>query len=169
MILYLKITGQQSREGIMGAFYFPASAPVDSDDRYGVFVYPDLTSCVSGMWRENILVEGRYRTIVETCVSESGNVKIKVEQNKNSPNLTYSPPSYSSFGLPPTQGDPFEENTVDVKESTIEGAEEGLFATRDIEKGELVSFYSGFITHCKFMRDHSYKHITEEEDNFLRR
>ena len=34
---------------------------------------------------------------------------------KNSlPELRYSPPSYHSYGLPPTQLDPFEMNTVEV-------------------------------------------------------
>ena len=31
-----------------------------------------------------------------------------------SPNLTYSPPNYYSFGVPPTQSDPFETNSVEV-------------------------------------------------------
>ena len=32
----------------------------------------------------------------------------------SSPYLRYSPPSYHSYGLPPTQSDPFEMNTVEV-------------------------------------------------------
>ena len=155
----------------MGSLYFPTTAISDNynDDRYGVFVYPDLSSCVSGSWRENILVQGKYCSIVETCISDSGNVKITVEEDNNSLNLTYSPPSYHSFGLPPTQADPFEVNTVEVRESTIDGAEEGLFSIRDIEKGELVSLYSGFITHCKFLKDHNYRTTTVQEDDFFRR
>ena len=32
----------------------------------------------------------------------------------SSPELRYLPPSYHSYGLPPTQSDPFEMNTVEV-------------------------------------------------------
>ena len=40
--------------------------------------------------------------------------------------------------------DPFENNTVAVNQSSI-GFGEGLFTKRNIEEGELISFYSGFI------------------------
>jgi len=38
---------------------------------------------------------------------------------------------------------------VNVKKSTIIDADEGLFVTRDIKAGELISFYSGFINTCE--------------------
>ena len=81
-----------------------------------------------------------------------------------SPELRYSPPSYHSYGLPLTQSDPFEMNTVEVNFADINhktnpvwhqvrGTDmrdmdpsdqgEGLFVTRDIKRGELVSFFSG--------------------------
>ena len=62
-----------------------------------------------------------------------------------SSNLTYSPPAYYHFGVDPLQMDPFENNTVEVRNSVIEG--EGLFSKRLIRKGELVSFYSGLFIH----------------------
>ena len=37
----------------------------------------------------------------------------------SSPELRYLPPSYNSYGPPPTQTDPFEMNTVEVNCSEI--------------------------------------------------
>ena len=65
--------------------------------------------------------------------------------------LTYDSPSYHDFGTDtdPSLMDPFENNTVTVRKSDIEG--EGLFTTRPMAKGELVSFYSGYIVHKDFI------------------
>jgi len=76
-------------------------------------------------------------------------LKIKTKITLDSLELAYNPPTYHSFGLPATQMDPFENNTVVVKNSEIEG--EGLFATRDVAKGDLLSFYSGFFVHKDFI------------------
>ena len=65
-------------------------------------------------------------------------ISIKTIVKKNSHVLSYSPPSYNSFGVPPTQMDPFENNTVEVKQSEYG---EGLFSKRDIKKGELICFF----------------------------
>ena len=63
--------------------------------------------------------------------------------------LTYDSPSYHEFGTLPTLMDPFENNTVAVRKSDIEG--EGLFTIRPVANGELISFYSGYIIHKDFI------------------
>ena len=89
--------------------------------------------------------------------------------------LTYSPPSHYSTGIHPHITDPFEDNTVGwmilsfpssymtsssdckvrVARSLIPGAGEGLFVTREVTRGELVAFYSGFVNTCAA----SYTHL----------
>ena len=41
-------------------------------------------------------------------------LSIITEALASSPKLRYLPPNYRSFGLPPTEADPFELNTVEV-------------------------------------------------------
>ena len=67
----------------------------------------------------------------------------KIKQKQDSPILQYSPPSHNSFGKNPIQRDPFESNSVEVKESTL-GFGEGLFTSRYIRKGDFICFYSGY-------------------------
>ena len=113
----------------------------------GVYVYPDWSSCVTGSWLNHNLEQGQYCTVTRVCVSEDGALSLDTEINTAvmSHVLTYSPPAYHHFGVNPLQMDPFENNTVEVRSSVIEG--EGLFSKRLIKKGELVSFYSGLFIH----------------------
>ena len=141
--------------GAQGAFYFPnAAGDSEEDEVEGVYVYPDWSSCVSGTWRHYTLVRGRYCRVTGAEGAGAGLV-LHTAPLEHSPALTYSPPSYHSFGLPPTQRDPFENNTVAVRQSIIGDMEErdrgeGLFTVREVKRGEVVSFFSGYMV----MEDH---------------
>ena len=113
----------------------------------GVYIYPDWTHCVQGRWRRHLLEEGQYCTLTEVCLSDSNTLTVSTRVTLNT-KLTYSPPSLTSFGVPPTLMDPFENTSVVVRASHIKGSHEGLFTIRDIHKGELISFYSGFLNNC---------------------
>ena len=104
-------------------------------------------SCVQGRWRSHVLEEGQYCTLTEVCLSDSNTLTVSTRVTHHT-KLTYSPPSLTSFGVPPTLMDPFENTSVVVRASHIKGSHEGLFTIRDIHKGELISFYSGFLNNC---------------------
>ena len=57
--------------------------------------------------------------------------------------VTVTPHIFSVTILDPTAPDPYEAKMVEVKESEIPGAREGLFARVDIETGTTVAFYNG--------------------------
>ena len=65
------------------------------------------------------LQTGQYCKIIQSNSSKdySNKLTIETEALGDLPELRYSPPSYHSFGLAPTQPDPFEDNTVEVKSS----------------------------------------------------
>ena len=138
-------------EAYQGAFYYE-ELPGENGVRRGVYLYPDWSSCVSGTWRDHILEEGGYCRITQLCLTSNTTSlpSLSTEPSHNL-SLTYSPPSYSNTGLPPTIMDPFENKTVEVRPSHIPGSNEGLFTTRPVARGSLVSFYSGFITNCDYI------------------
>ena len=138
-----------------GAFYYDEPAG-ERGGRRGVYLYPDWTSCVAGWWRDHLLEEGGYCSITQFCLSNTGLPRLTTARSTNT-SLTYSPPSYSNTGLPPTIMDPFENNTVEVRKSQIPGASEGLFTTRPVSRGELVSFYSGLLTKCDYIIPHLHR------------
>ena len=141
-------------EAYQGAFYYwtggGGGEGGGEGDGEGVYIYPDWTHCVQGRWRRHLLEEGQYCTLTEVCLSDRNTLTVSTRVTHDT-KLTYSPPSYSSFGLPPTLMDPFENNSVIVRQSHIQGADEGLFTTRDIGKGEVISFMSGFINNCDYL------------------
>ena len=81
----------------------------------GVYIYPDWKSCISGTWRQHVLHDGAFCNVTGVDVDADGILTISTQEDPNSPRLKYSPPNYHSFGVPPTQKDPFETNTVEVK------------------------------------------------------
>ena len=81
-----------------------------------------LTAYVSffqGTWKNYILQRGRYCKITKVSNKVGLKLAIKTEEMNTSPELRYLPPSYNSYGPPPTQTDPFEMNTVEVNCSDI--------------------------------------------------
>ena len=105
---------------------------------------------VSGRWRDHLLEDGGYCSITQFCLTNTSLPRLTTAPSTRT-RLTYSPPSYSTTGLPPTIMDPFENNTVEVRPSHIPGSNQGLFTTRPVGRGELVSFYSGFLVHCDYI------------------
>ena len=106
---------------------------------------------MSGTWRDHTLEEGGYCRITQLCLNNNTSLPSLSTEPSHSLRLTYSPPSYSTTGLPPTIMDPFENKTVEVRPSHIPGSNEGLFTTRPVSRGSLVSFVSGFITNCHYI------------------
>ena len=49
----------------------------------------------------------------------------------------------SSVGAGPLVPDPYEERTVEVRDSGVGGGGEGLYVKRNIAKGELIALYNG--------------------------
>ena len=104
-----------------------------------------------GLWKNHVLQKGHYCKIKNSSIQNYKNLVIESEEMKSSPELKYFPPNYNHLGQHPTQRDPFEINTVEVRGTSMDDMDtstdqgEGLFVTRDIKQGELISFYSGHI------------------------
>ena len=154
--------------GWQGAMYYrePTTAEeiYEGEHREGVYIYPDWTSCVEGLWEHHMLVEGKesmnflhnlarhfsgYQCKIEDMDFKDGEIKIIRTSRFRDTVLSYNPPNFYSFGLPTNLTDPFEKSTVFVRPSTFEGAGQGLFARRAVRAGHLISFYSGLILDCK--------------------
>jgi len=138
----------------MGALYYKndQNLSVANTTIEGVYIYPDWKSCIKGSWRQHVLQNGVYCNVIESYLNPDGILSIMTQVDLKSPNLTYSPPNYHSFGVPPTQSDPFETNSVEVKMSGIEGSGDGLFAKQSIKRGEVICFVSGFFVANKMIQ-----------------
>ena len=129
--------------GSQGIFYYKKGKTMNGDER-------GLT---------NILTH-----LVEAC--RSGTVWTLRFEELEGPLLTYPPPSHYSHGAHPLQRDPYEERTVEVKQSEEPGAKDGLFARRDVLSGEVLAFYSGLVIYCESsLRALDRRELSDEEEH----
>jgi len=149
-------------EGWQGMFYYESGEPGES--RAGAYLFPDYSTAIVGLWMDHILLQGKATRLGEAC--RSGQTWILKFGDLNGPVLSYSPPSHYSLGGEALQQDPFEVATVEVRESGIEGAKDGLFALRDIIAGEVLTFYSGYIINCdSSLRALDRRDLNDEEEH----
>ncbi|XP_059079759.1 histone-lysine N-methyltransferase SETD7-like isoform X2 [Tigriopus californicus] len=146
---------------------------------YGAFLYPDLETAILGQFHQRVLLRGQgSRVIGEAC--QNGWIRDLTFElpRAGSPHFKYGPPSHYSFGHGPQLSDPYEdqsvrvgrwsaERTMDHKKALFDpDLEEGLFAKRDIKKGQTVAFYSGLVIPCDLeLYGMSVVEPTESEDN----
>ena len=116
-----------------------------------------------------IFIQG-YQCKIEEIDYVDGELRITKTRRFRDTLLTYSPPSFYSFGLPTNLTDPFESSTVYVGLSSVRGAGQGLFVRRPVRAGQLVSFFSGLILDCVrgAARSSLDRRVEEEEEKFVR-
>merc|ERR1712106_327662 len=135
------------------SYYF---GQVDKDEKLNgevIYLYPCSYKAIVGHYKCGRLTSGNYRTLMSAAV-ESGFLELKFE-DKGRREVRYDPPTFMRISRDPLITDEYEGETVYVKESTTEGAGEGLFASRKIFGGELVSVFSG----SKIIKDSNRKSI----------
>ena len=82
-----------------------------------------------------LVILGHQCLVDDISFNNDNFVKAKVTLKNEETKLSYRAPTFFNLGVPPLLSDPFEDNTVNVKKSTIIDADEGLFVTRDIKAG----------------------------------
>ena len=106
------------------------------------FIYPDMKTALTGKFKDGVMKEGRQSKIIaERCNDGIKEIRIS-KPSLNSPIFSFKRNSRLHINHPTTM-DPLEKNLVYV--GTTENKGDGLFARRDIEPNQLVSYYSGEI------------------------
>ena len=101
-----------------------------------------MRTVLVGHFRDGVMLEARPSTIVaERCNDGLKEIMIS-SPNEDSPIFSFKHNNKLRV-YDPRIMDPFEKNTVYVKET--EGRGDGLFARRNIDANEVVSYYSGSI------------------------
>jgi hypothetical protein len=108
------------------------------------YIYANAKLALLGTFEKNKMISAR-KARVTGGVCENSLLMLDIQLVKDDPmQYHYSHPSNDSVGDAPLTPDPYEAETVHLASSTFTGAGHGLFASRDIKKGELLSFYNGF-------------------------
>ena len=153
--------GPQLVVGSGGNSYFIGE--VDNKDKLNgeiIFLYPCLYTAIVGQYKSGKLVSGHYRTL-DTATVVNGFISLTFTDQIGR-EVLYDPPSCFYISRYPLETDQYEDDTVYVAMSSVEGAGEGLFARRDIRCGDLVSLFSG----TKIYKDSNKKSVKYGDDEW---
>ena len=106
------------------------------------FVYPDLKTSLVGQYVRGIATSVYPGTLSHVDIPEHGVACPRFQTRAVSP-VSHSLSTMTSVGPCPLVRDPYEMTMCEVRGSNVPGGGEGLFAVRNINKGEIVAFYNG--------------------------
>ena len=135
------------------SWWFPVgggmlSCPADQDGLAEgpdcVFLYPDFSTALLGVWRSGRMERAVQASLVNIRLT-GAELEVEVRPTAGREHLLHRLDVSTSTRISsdPHLPDPFEERTVYVAQSGIEGAGEGLFLRRDVRAGDLVALYNG--------------------------
>ena len=121
--------------------------PVDREGRHTgeniAYLYPDFTTGFLGNFRAGEFLSGRPAQL-SSCYTDSAGVLVPVLSPLPSPTHTRRVGNFGDLQDPEARlTDPYEDRNVYVAQSGLVGAEEGLFARRNLEVHQVIAFYNG--------------------------
>ena len=111
------------------------------------YLYPDLRTAMVGSFVQGQMVAARQTELVDVMLDPSTCIMAPVFAqplpHEPQPDIRYSKATRDHIGDQPLVPDPYEQRTVEVRKSEVDGGGEGLFAKVDLPKGTIVAFYNG--------------------------
>ena len=108
------------------------------------FIYPDFRTAIRGQYELGVLVTGHLCQVLSSAQTEAG-VIIPVFGDTIDPDLAYhhDPASHVTISKWPLVRDPWEDSMVEVRQSKMEQAGEGLFAKTDLPAKTIIALFAG--------------------------
>ena len=108
------------------------------------FIYPDFRTAIRGEYELGVLVTGHICRVLSSVQTEAG-VIIPVFGDTIDPDLAYhhDPASHVTISKWPLVRDPWENSMVEVRQSKMEQAGEGLFAKTDLPAKTIIALFAG--------------------------
>ena len=105
-----------------------------------IFVYPDMKTALVGRFENGHMISAKTSKIIaERCNKGIKEIRLDTPR-EDEPSLKYSRPDRLRIGDQPRVMDPYTKKNFYIGNGK---KEDGVFAKRDINKGELVLYYSG--------------------------
>lgn len=105
------------------------------------YLYPDLVTCLIGEFVDGQLVQGRESKVQDAHVHKEI-LKLRFHEPRG-PTFEFWKSTLTEIRVPPLQEDIYEKKYVEVRDSRLEGAGDGLFAKKALAQGATVAFYNG--------------------------
>ena len=112
---------------------------------FAAFLYPDLTTGLLGEFNRGMAVSVVPASVTEVSIQPGGLAELSFTRLEGRA-VGHSVSTRDSVGPQPRVRDPYERTVCEVRTSQVEAGGEGLFAVRNITRGEIVAFYNGVRT-----------------------
>merc|ERR1719150_1815621 len=106
------------------------------------YIYPDLSTALIGTFHQGEFVRG-VAAVVTGVGEQYGCVKVPQFRVTSSTQYTRELSTLTFVTSSPLLPDPYEARMVEVRQSEVEGAEDGLFSRRAVTAGTVLAFYNG--------------------------
>ena len=109
------------------------------------YIYPDYLTALVGKFEDQKMKSARESTITQ-IICKDGIIQASFKKPQDdSVEFFYDPSNSKYMGAMPLVRDPYEKKNIELHESRIAGAGHGIFAIRNIPKGQvLIGFYNSF-------------------------
>ena len=149
----------------LGNFIFPNYAKLRENEIFLIdqvaWIYPDMETVLLGTFKNGTMLSTKESKVVkERCNLGMKELEIEIPNNV-SPTFRYKARSMTEIGDQPTLMDPYERKKVYIDFGV---KDDGVFARKDIEKDDLIAYYSGLlIDSSKFNGPICSWNLTKEE------
>ena len=106
-----------------------------------VYLYPDFKTGFMGHFEDGVLVQAQ--AVQLEAVVEEYKLLIPLFSDPAGPYFRRDISDFVGMTKEPLLADPYETEWVEVRPSTVPFANEGLFARRSVESGQILAFYNG--------------------------
>eukprot|EP00096_Caligus_rogercresseyi_P007963 TRINITY_DN2617_c0_g1_i1.p1 TRINITY_DN2617_c0_g1~~TRINITY_DN2617_c0_g1_i1.p1 ORF type:complete len:716 (-),score=86.93 TRINITY_DN2617_c0_g1_i1:114-2261(-) len=132
------------------------------------YVYPDLETTILGRFEKGVLIKGREALLKGVRCTNGGVYEARFSEPEGQ-EYSYSPPRIDhNFAGDPNLTDPVDSKYVYIKDSSLKDADEGVFASRDIKAGTLISLYCGIVLSPMDLKEFNAKYIQEAKEKGLK-
>ena len=105
------------------------------------YLYPDFKTALLGKFEETTLISAQATTLAQ--VVEENRLLIPLFHDPQGPVYKRDVSNLEYMTNEPLLRDPFESQMVEVRKSSVPGANDGLFARIDVSAGQILAFYNG--------------------------
>lgn len=120
---------------------------VVTSEEESAFIYPDCKTALLGNFEGTTLVSAQVTTLL--AVAEENRLLIPLFASPEGPEYTREISDFNHMTSQPLLPDPYESQRVEVRLSSVPGANDGLFAKCNVEAGTILAFYNGIRRHPK--------------------
>lgn len=106
-----------------------------------VYIYPDFKTGLMGFFREGQLKSAQ--TVRLECVLNENNIFVPLFTDPEGPMFKKEVSDTENMTSDPLLSDPYEDEMVEVRQSSVPFANEGLFMKQTVESDTILAFYNG--------------------------